>query len=302
MEGQVDTGRITHIPQMHRNFMWKSPVRVATTAAGTLATSFENGDTIDGVVVATNDRILVKNQAAGAENGIRVVQASGTPFRTYDMDDFDEVSGSVVYVQEGTANGGKMFVCTTADPIDLDTTALVFTEFGGGSFQPLDADLTAIAGLTRTRGDLIRGGAANWEDFALGVDGRLLASDGTDAVWEAQYADVIAIVGGGGSVITTGGPKGFLKLDFPGVIEAWDLEGDVSTTSVMDIKKRATGGGAATSITASAKPTITAATEATSSTLTGWTTTISAGDKLYWHVDTNNNATILSLALKVRKT
>jgi hypothetical protein len=47
----------------------------------------------------------------------------------------------------------------------------------------LDADLTALAGLTRTRGDLIVGGASAWTDLALGTSGYQLQSDGTDAVW-----------------------------------------------------------------------------------------------------------------------
>lgn len=49
--------------------------------------------------------------------------------------------------------------------------------------QPLDADLTAIAALTRTQGDLIRGGASAWERLALGTSGYHLQSDGTDAGW-----------------------------------------------------------------------------------------------------------------------
>src|SRR4029079_10636106 len=45
----------------------KASVRVATTAAGTLASTFENGDTVDCIVLATGNRILIKNQAAGSE-------------------------------------------------------------------------------------------------------------------------------------------------------------------------------------------------------------------------------------------
>lgn len=91
----------------------KAAVRVATTAAGTLATSFEDGDTIDGVVLATGDRILIKDQAAPAENGIYVVQASGAPVRATDFDSvspIDEINKAFVATQEGTANAGKIFV------------------------------------------------------------------------------------------------------------------------------------------------------------------------------------------------
>ena len=51
--------------------------RAATTANINLSTALENGDLLDGVTLATNDRVLVKNQTTGSQNGIYVVQASG---------------------------------------------------------------------------------------------------------------------------------------------------------------------------------------------------------------------------------
>jgi hypothetical protein len=102
-------------------------VRVATTAAGTLATSFENGDTIDGVVLATGDHILIKDQAAGAENGTYVVNASGAPTRAGDFDTSAKVvPGTLVVVSEGTSNKDSHWQLTTNAPITLGTTALVF--------------------------------------------------------------------------------------------------------------------------------------------------------------------------------
>lgn len=97
-----------------RGAKWKDPVRVATTANGTLATAFENGDTVDGVVLATGDRILLKNQTAGAENGIYVVAASGAPTRAVDADSAGDLGpGTAVYVTEGTTNGDKSFAITS---------------------------------------------------------------------------------------------------------------------------------------------------------------------------------------------
>ena len=86
----------------------KAAVRVATLVAGTLATSFENGDTIDGVVLATGDRILIKNQASAPQNGIYVVAVSGAPTRSTDFDSLspiDEVNGAYTFIQEGTQAG-----------------------------------------------------------------------------------------------------------------------------------------------------------------------------------------------------
>ena len=63
---------------------WVDPVRVATTANGTLATAFDDASTVDGVTLATGDRILIKNQSDAKANGIYVVAASGAPTRATD--------------------------------------------------------------------------------------------------------------------------------------------------------------------------------------------------------------------------
>jgi hypothetical protein len=88
---------------------WKQPVRAATTVGGTLATSFENNDVVDGVTLATGDRILIKNQGTDSENGIYVVAPSGAPTRTADANDYSELNAAAVIVQEGTANANKGF-------------------------------------------------------------------------------------------------------------------------------------------------------------------------------------------------
>lgn len=113
----------------------KAAVRAATTVAGTLATSFEDGDVIDGVTLATGDRILIKDQAAPAENGIYIVAASGAPTRSTDFDSvspIDEINKAFVATQEGTSNAGKIFVqygvVTT-----IGTDAINFTFFNSVS-------------------------------------------------------------------------------------------------------------------------------------------------------------------------
>lgn len=111
---------------------WKQPVRVATTAAGTLASSFANGSTVDGVTLATGDRILIKNQAAGAENGIYTVNASGAPTRATDADTTAELQSATVYVIAGTTNKDQAFT-QTADSPTPGTTSLVFAQVGGGT-------------------------------------------------------------------------------------------------------------------------------------------------------------------------
>jgi len=112
---------------------WKQAVRAATTTAGTLASSFENGDAIDGVTLATGDRILVKNQASGSENGIYVVNASGAPTRAVDADVGSELVVASVYVSEGTANADTQWTCTTNAPITIGSTATIWTQISSGA-------------------------------------------------------------------------------------------------------------------------------------------------------------------------
>lgn len=122
----------------------KQSVRVATVSAGTLATSFENGDTVDGVVLATGDRILLKNQAAGAENGIYTVNASGAPTRATDANTSAKVTaGMLVVVTEGTVNADTVWLLSTNDAITLGTTALVFAQIAGAGTVVLHASTHA---------------------------------------------------------------------------------------------------------------------------------------------------------------
>ena len=128
---------------------WKPSVRLATTAAITLATGLENGDTLDGVVLATGDRVLVKNQTDATENGLYVVQASGAPVRSSDADTAAEITASfAVFVEEGTVNTDSGWTLTNNGAVTVGTTALSFTQFTGLG------QITAGAGLTKTANTL----------------------------------------------------------------------------------------------------------------------------------------------------
>ncbi len=119
-------------------------VKAATTANITLASAVENGDTLDGVTLATGDRILVKNQTTKAENGIYVVSASGAPTRATDFDTAAEIdSGDFVFVDQGTtyANTGWVQINT---PATIGTDAIEFVQFSGAGTY------TAGTGLTLT--------------------------------------------------------------------------------------------------------------------------------------------------------
>src|SRR3990167_4145569 len=101
-------------------------VRAATTANITIATALNNADTLDGVTLATDDLVLVKDQTAPAENGIYEVGV--TPARFEEFDTYNEHPGSLIGVAEGTANADTIWICTSNAGGTLETTAIAFTK------------------------------------------------------------------------------------------------------------------------------------------------------------------------------
>jgi hypothetical protein len=96
-------------------------VRVATT--GPIDTNLP-GDTLDGVYLFDGDRVLVKNQAASAQNGVYVWHAAALPMtRAEDADSAAELAGMVVEVRQGASHAGSIWRQNTTNLV-LDTTAL----------------------------------------------------------------------------------------------------------------------------------------------------------------------------------
>lgn len=126
----------------------KASVHAATVGSNiTLAGSAPN--TLDGVTLAANDRVLVKDQTTTNQNGIYVVTtlgtgANGTWTRATDMDTWAEVPSSYTWVEQGTVNGDTGWVCTADVGGTLGTTAIPWTQFSSAG--------AAIAGngLTKT--------------------------------------------------------------------------------------------------------------------------------------------------------
>jgi hypothetical protein len=156
------------IATANAGIVWKQPVRFATTA--NVATLAGGAPTpVDGVTVALNDRVLVKNQSTAAQNGIYKVTtvgsgANGTWVRDTDADTAAELQGGVVVsVDEGTAGNNTMWMLS-ADVVTLGTDAVTWTQFGAGSsytaslgVQLVGADFRANlgAGLTLSGNQIV---------------------------------------------------------------------------------------------------------------------------------------------------
>jgi hypothetical protein len=109
-------------------YQWKVQAVAATAGPGTLSSSFFNGSTIDGVTIHTDDRILIKDQVAKAEDGLYTVNASGAPTRSTDADTSGELALAVVYVLGGTTQASTFWLQTTPAPITVGTTNLVWAQ------------------------------------------------------------------------------------------------------------------------------------------------------------------------------
>ena len=184
----------------------KNSVRVATTANGTLASAFANGQTVDGVSLSTGDRILLKNQSTGSENGIYTVNASGAPTRAFDFDADSEVTGGTFFfVEEGTVNADNGFVMTNDGTVQVGTTALTFTQFSGAG------QLTAGDGLTKSGNTF----SVNVDDSSIEINSdtlRVKASGITNAMLAGSIDLTAKVTGalpiGNGGIGITSAPKG----------------------------------------------------------------------------------------------
>lgn len=185
---------------------------------------------------------------------------------------------SITAVVDGTPGTndmpGRLVFSTTADGASTPTERLRITSTGA----------LAIAG------------AANY-----GTAGQALVSAGNAApVWTDQFVSITYVFSNIGA-----GDQGDLTIPFNCTITEWTLLADASGSVVIDIWKDTYANyppTVADTITGSAKPTISASTKGQSSTLTGWTTTIAAGDTLRFNVDSASTVSRVTLSLKVKRT
>lgn len=184
----------------------KTPVRAATTAnIASLAGGAPN--TLDGVTLAANDRILVKDQATASQNGIYIVTtlgtgANGTWTRATDADGVGEIiAGMLVVSAEGTANADAIWLLTTNGTITVGTTALTFARQNG------DASVSA-------KGIIQLASTAEAQAWA----------DNTKALTPLRLAE--ALVGGNQSL----GTSGYQKLP-GGLIIQWFQMAKTTTAS-----------------------------------------------------------------------
>ena len=124
----------------------------ATALPTCVAAGYETGKTlteigngaldVDGYAVQVNNRVLVKNQATGSDNGVYVVTQTGSPTAPWILTRAPDsngsvsgpvVSGTFVFVNNGATNNNTGWVLSTPNPITVDVTPLSFVQFSSVS-------------------------------------------------------------------------------------------------------------------------------------------------------------------------
>lgn len=195
-----------------------------TSGVGATLTADANGAlSVDSVAVATGNRILVKNEATGANNGVYTVTqtgSAGTPYILTRATDFDSAgtgvdqidAGDFFLITAGTTLANTSWVQQTPLPITVGTTAIVFQQFGapitysaGTGLSESPAYTFNIANTAVTSGSY--GSSSSVATFSVNAQGQLTAAATTAiaiantqvsglGTMSTQNANSVAITGG----------------------------------------------------------------------------------------------------------
>jgi len=185
--------------------------------------------------------------------------------------------------------------CLTAAPATPAQGMLVCAD--GNNWQPGGADQGTDDWMVRYCTACGDGGTAAWIGQYNITDGAIILDEGSND-------DAIEfVIDGGGSALTTG-VKGFLEIPYSCTINSVTILADQSGSVVVDLWVDTYANYPPTdadTITASAVPTITTATKAQDTTLTGWSKSLTKGSVIGYNVDSATTVTRVTISLKVDK-
>jgi len=173
-------------------------------SAGTLTESSASGAlTIDGVTLANDDRVLVKNQSSDAQNGIYVCanidgSSAVTLTRASDSDSATGLSDAYVFIKDGTANAGKGFV-QTASISTINSDTVTFTQFTSAASSLTQEQVEDFAGALVATGGTKTGITVTYDDANGDMD--FVVSDltvaGDSGSTGMTPGDTLTVAGGG---------------------------------------------------------------------------------------------------------
>ena len=186
-----DAATKTYVDNLVTGLKTRIICRSATTANISLTTDLQNGDTLDGVTLATDDKVLVKNQTTTSQNGIYVVVASGAASRDPDFDTVAELAGQLTIIKEGTTNADTMWLCTT-DSGTIGVASITFTQIipsAGGTVTSVAVADAGASEFTITGSPITSTGTIN---LAIDSIGAAKIANGTVSDTEFQYINSLS--------------------------------------------------------------------------------------------------------------
>ena len=194
---------------------FKDSVRVASTATVNISSA---PAAIDGVTLSSDDRVLLKNQSTGSQNGIYVFNGSGSAMtRATDADaDAEVTAGMFVFVEEGTANADNGYVLTTDGSITVGSTSLTFTQFSGAG------QIVAGDGLLKSGNTL----SVNDDNISIAISGDALRIKGISTTATGDL-----LIGANGA---NGGYTRLAKPGAAGALLNMNTSGVASWSNVID--------------------------------------------------------------------
>ena len=186
-----DAATKTYVDNLVTGLKTRIICRSATTANISLTTDLQNGDTLDGVTLATDDKVLVKNQTTTSQNGIYVVVASGTASRDPDFDTVAELAGQLTIIKEGTTNADTMWICTT-DSGTIGSATITFSQVfpsAGGTVTSVAVADAGASEFTITGSPITSTGTIN---LAIDSIGAAKIANGTVSDTEFQYINSLS--------------------------------------------------------------------------------------------------------------
>ena len=185
----TDAASKSYVDGVSQGLDVKDSVKVATTANITLSGT----QTIDGVAVSADERVLVKDQSTASQNGLYLCKASAWE-RTTDLAAGANAAGMFTFVEQGTVNAENGFVCTSdSGSAVVATNNLAYSQFSGAgqitagnglqkSGNTLSADLKSNGGLVIESAEIAVDLAAS------SITGTLAIGDGGTGATSASAA------------------------------------------------------------------------------------------------------------------
>jgi len=294
---------------------WSTATYPATTTINQLLYS-SSANVIAGLATANGGILNAGATGIPSITATPVLGVAGSTLGTLTLS--GNTSGTVLITPQAAA-GTATFTLPNASgtpainvpsPLSLSATTGAVTWAGltsGGVLYASSTTAVASSALLTANGVVLGGGAGTAPGVtAVGTNGqRLMGNTGSAPTFQTETAFVPFVIDGGGSAITTGIKGDIGPFSFPCTITGVTMLADQSGSIVVDLWVDSYANFPPTdadSITASAPPTISAATKSQDTTLTGWTVALAAGAIIRYNVDSASTVTRVTLTLAVSKT